>query len=312
MQALERTSIGSDVAGGFDLRAPVEVVKWETPADELIGTAKLVRRLIEGDGVRPNRVCLAAPNRAWAVQARRACTSVGVNAVVCVPSEHLSANARCVLARLDAMTCSDSDSTRAALTALNCDEAEANQLADEYRSSRGFTLARVVGLADLPEAACALLHMRGDEDAETLRLMVVDQLFRPTVPDHAPVVPVRHGAALDAECDWLFLLGCVDGLVPGPQPYEAASPQQRASALAAGRDAFYRALACACERAVISSFCKIEADIATAAGVRCTRFKIEHGVRMAMVAPTPFLDEAGVDRPATIGGQAFLRSFDLN
>lgn len=308
---------GADGAAGArgGIGAPaVKLVKWETPTDELLGVAKIARCLAGRPGTSASDVCIAVPNRVWAAQAQRACASIGLEAVVCAPAARLGAAARAALAKLAVLAQPDDEKALAAWEAAGLPADEASAFAQAYREARGFTLVRVLGLDAVPEASTALLHVRGDEAARELQALMEEQLARPTLPSHSAAVPVCLIGSLERPCEHLFLVGCVDGLVPSPAAgaQESAREQELREACAAERAAFERALSLARTQAVVSVFCKVDARIAEQARIRCVRFKTEHGARMAHVAPTPFLREAGGARPTTMGGQAYLRSYNLN
>lgn len=56
----------------------IMLVKWNTPADELVGTVKLVRQLIKGKTVRMRDVRLVVPSANWGVQLERAAAMAGL------------------------------------------------------------------------------------------------------------------------------------------------------------------------------------------------------------------------------------------
>ena len=247
-------------------------VKWATPADEAVGTAKLAGALVDRRVAKPARIAIAAPNRTWAVNLLRACASVGVRASLCIPR-----------------TCELED-----------------ELPDEAEGLRGFSLAHRLGWDKRPELAHALLHVEGDEDFAALRALVRGQLAEPTVPDHTPAVPVMLMDDLRSQPDYLFIAGCVNGLVP------TAAALEDDGLLDRERAAFTEALSAGRVRTTLSCFVKAPAELAEHEGLSCTRFKMEDGRRLAMTQPTLFLTEAGAVRPTTTGGQALLRTYGLN
>lgn len=304
--------------GLMDGAAAIELVKWDTPTDELLGIARVVRHLLDEHEACANDICIAAPNRVWANQVRRACESVGLDAVLCMPAKRLSSSAKAALAKLELLVAfnersldpGSADFEQAASdSGFSADDAL--RFASVYGSSRGFTLVHALGLEDVPETEVALLHVNGDEDAPSLRRIVAGQLSNPSVPNGSSAVAVRLMGSLDGKCERLFMVGCVDGLVPS-----AVHGQSEAAGAAAGviddADSFWRVVGFARRQAVVSGFSKVEADIAQRADIRSARSKVEHGKRMAMVSLTPFLLEAGSARPTTVGGQAYLRSHGLN
>lgn len=211
------------------------VVKWATPAEELVGVARLAQALVERRVTAPEGICLVVPSENWGVQMQRACQSVGLSA------------------RFEA------------------------------------------GAFD-EEAWCA--------DAPA------------SLTDHAPVPIVLCSAAAQAvegnagawrRVTHVYLVGCVDGLVP-----RAPRGQGSSERYARERSAFLAVARSACAQVVISLFTGIEASIARAARLNCTRTKMVEGQRMAVTHPTPFLAELGARRPTTLGGQLLLRRHGLN
>lgn len=337
-------------------KAAIELVKWDTPTDELLGTARIIRHLLDERGACANDICIAAPNRVWANQVRRACESVGLDAVLCMPAERLSASAQVALAKLELLVAFNEGSfdvgsagfeQAAEASGLSLDEAA--RFATTYGAARGFTLVRALGLEDVPEADVALLHVAGDEDAPSLRGIMAEQLASPAVPEGSTAIAVRLIGSLAKECKRLFMIGCVDGLVPraprdcnrgcgcdsggsgdgvgsGPgagsgngsgsgNSAPCGKPGHRGcepDVVSSEAESFARTLALAQQQVVVSGFSKVEADIAQRANIRSARSKVEHGKRMAMVSLTPFLLDAGDARPTTVGGQAYLRSHGLN
>lgn len=301
-QAARATSFGADTI----------CVKWDTPAEEAIGIATLAGGIARDEGVPFERMGIAVPNYNWAVQMKRACGQLGLPATMCIKPARLSAEAQAVCSKLDALAHPDSDATRALWASLGYSRDEAQRLTDEYQDARACTLVRMLGMRDVPVLAHVLHHVRGSEDARELCELVQTQLACPTLPAGVPLVPIMHYQALCGSLDWLFLVGCVNGLIPGPRAFEAATEQERAQALNASRDALGNVLSHACKQVVLSGFTRLEATLAQQAHVRVARYKMERGRKLAMATPTVFLDEAGADRPSTVGGQALLRAHNLN
>ncbi|MBE6465914.1 hypothetical protein [Denitrobacterium detoxificans] len=184
----------------------ITYVKWRTPGEELSSTALIVAHLTRERICRPRRICVAVPNRTWAIRMRE----------------------------------------------------------------------------------------------------VLDDMDRNTVGLHTKHVKIAYYDALEDDYDWLFLMGCVDGFIPPAQASETAPSSDEARA--AWSNAFHHAT----KRVIASSFVKADAAFAKAAGIQSNRRKMEHGRVMAMCKPTPFLRDKGQARPSTVGGQALLRSFNLN
>ncbi len=281
--------------------APTEgtYVKWQTPTDELLGIAKAVNHLVKEQGLLPRDVRIAVPNRIWAAQAQRACESVGVDAALCVPPARIGAAAATILAQLALVADATDEEARAT---CGCTPQQAIALAQEHAGSRGYSLAHALKVDKTPEFAQALAHIDGDEDAAGLAAVLKKQLAHPT-PSNDKLVAIVDFRAVEPGCTWLFMAGCVDGLVP------AGSDE---ALVQADRTAFQTACACPTQHLVISGFATIPLETALKAKVRVVRRTREKDIPLAVTAPTPFLDEMGDDRPATVGGQTFLNTFDLN
>lgn len=287
-------------------------VKWATPAEELAGIVALVCSLVKHRTVRPDRICLAVANRNWAAQAKRACTNAGLQATVCIAPARLTAAEHRALAELDVLAHFEDTGTEDAKKHGALPPEDACRLIGVSGGSRGFTLMHALGMDSLPAFEHALLHIRGDESARTLQNILKAQLASPTLPEQTPAVPIMHYRSLTGCFDWVFLIGCVAGLIPSPAAFEAKSEQDRKNAIDTSRQAFFAAVNTATERTVISCFTRIDAEVARQAHLRITRCKTERGTTVAMTAPTPFLQETGSNRPATMGGQTLLRTYNLN
>lgn len=150
-----------------------------------------------------------------------------------------------------------------------------------------------------------------DTWARNIRATLED-LDHSTIGLHAARTPIRNYMDIEDDYEWLFLTGCVNGFIPGPAAFEAASEEARAQERQRAREAWTNAFAHASKRVIASSFTKAEASFAKAAHIRFPRQKTEHGKTLAICSPTQFLQEAGSLRPTTVGGQALLRDFNLN
>lgn len=262
------------------------LVKWSTPGEELAGLARFVRMLRARKGVEPASVGIFAPNRNWAVQMKRACEQAGAPAAVCMPAARLDAAAREALEKLRAEAQADSP-------------------------KRGFALVRACGLESVPAFEHALLHVQGGERAGELHELIREQLVAPTMPEHALASPIMHYRQAEGSFEYAIVLGCVEGLIPGPAAFDG-DETARAAAVDEARQSFLRAEGLASVQTVVSTFAKIDARTAEQARIRFARKKVEGGVAMAMCSPSRFLAEAGSERPSTLGGQAFLRAYNLN
>ena len=294
-----------------NLGANTLCVKWKTPSEELMGIATLAHALVTRGTVRSDRLCLAVPNRNWAVQTQRACARSDLGTAVCIAPAQWDRVTQQALAALELLA-HPSERTQAAWSATGGTLEEGQRMMRTCSEARGFTLARMVGLVNTPVCAHALQHLGGEEDAHQLRALIIEQLTRPTLPPRGELVPIVDIRAMERAYDWVFLIGCVDGLMPSARAFEATDEQERTATLNADRKAFFTALTCAHVRAVISCFTQIDAQVAQQAHIRATRFKRDHKNRVALTAPSMLLQEAGAERPSTQGGQALLREYHLN
>lgn len=288
-------------------------VKWRTPAEELAGIAALAATLVKQGNMRSESILLAVPNRNWAAQTQRACERVGLQTAVCIAPAQRDRATRQVLATLDLLSQPGSAKARAAWAEVSgCAIEEASRLIEEQGSMRGHTLARRAGLASIPAYEQMLPHLEGEEDASQLGTLLRAQLEHPAPPSRGPIAPIVHHRAVEGPCDWVFLIGCVEGLLPCAAALEATDTRVRNRELEADRKAFFAAGTQARERLVVSGFASISAQTARQARIRSMRRKKEHGSLVAITSPTRFLDEMGAERPPTIGGQTLLREYDLN
>ena len=286
-------------------------VKWGTPVEEIDGVVALAHAMVERRQASPQHICLAVPNRNWALQVQHACQQAELRESVCIPPAHLSAGAQTVLAKLRAIASPHDRCAHELLAQQGYDEEAADTLVRTCRDARGRTLIHALRLNEHPELQTALLHLCGDETPERMLDVINEQLSHPTPAASTASVAIMHYQHISGTFDHIILIGCVNGLVPGPRAFgddERICAQAREEA----RSALTAAITAARVRTVISTFSKIDATLARAAHVRFTRCKTEHGRLLALAQPTLFLEEQGSARPVTYGGQAFLREYGLN
>lgn len=286
-------------------------VKWATPEEELMGVARLAevfhfRRIDEASDI-----AIAVPNMTWAVQAKHACDAVGITASIRASASHLSAATRSRLALVEVIAHADDPQTLEKWEASGHSAAELDSLMRTYGQARAAALIRYAELNSCPELAHGLLHICGDESARVLYDTLIEQLKRPTASEglHAvAIVPFTH---IKETYSQLFMIGCVDGLLPGVAAYEgdeASREQARATAAAA----FAELPKHATKRLYYSGFAKATSQTAAAAHLRFARVKREGDVEYAMCRPTPLFASFGSNRPSTLGGQVLLRMYGLN
>ena len=287
-------------------------VKWKTPSEEIVGAARVASVLLDRKLTHFDRICVAVPNRNWALQAKRGLATMELPCTVCLPIPRISAAEQAALAALDALARPGTDAGRAQWQAAGRAPAELDELAARCCGARGRTLIHDLGIDSMPAFEHGLLHVRGNEAPGELGRLLRTQLSRPTMPRHITKIPVMDYHAVTGRFDYLFLIGCVDGLVPRPAAFEAADEDARRRALEADRAAFLKCTAYAKKRNIVSYFTSIDERIAQAAHIRYKRVRHDGDATLAICSSTMFLKESGAQRPTTIGGQTFLREFSMN
>lgn len=289
-------------------------VRWRDPSEELLGLARVAHALIDRGECKPSDVCFAVPNLNWGMQMRRACSAAKLSSTLCMASPRISREAQDALAALDVLSDPASLEARSAYASFGHTDAETDALVAKFASLHGFTLIKLLGIDRIADFDHARYHVTGVEApadlAETLRRRIEHPLIPPHV-EVAPIIGMRDVAAAGSFA-WVFLVGCVSGLVPASAACGEPSAEARNEAERLWREAFVGSIGASSRTAVVSYFERVDASIADAARIRYARCKMEHGRKLAMCAPTEFLAQAGAARPTTVGGQAFLRDFDLN
>lgn len=125
----------------------------------------------------------------------------------------------------------------------------------------------------------------------------------------AAIFDFRTGTAATG-FDWLFVIGCTEGLMPtaAATGTDAAS----AAALAEQQAAFDSLTAEARPHVVLSYFGEAEAALADQIRLPYRRTVLRDGAAFARLAPSPLIGAMGARRPPTVGGQRFLRDAGLN
>ncbi len=276
-------------------------VKWETPEDELAGTARLLEAFVHRHIDQAGDLAIAVPNMTWAAMARRACASAGILASIRARRVHLSAATKSRLALLEVIAHPDDESLQEKWRASGHAEAELAALLERYGDARAQALIRLCDLGSCAELEHALLHTCGDEDAKTLYDVICAQLEQPSAPSGLEVASIVELTHLSETYAQLFVVGCVEGLLPA----ESADA-------AAVSEAFLKAGEHATKRLYYSGFAKADAEFARAAHVAFARTRRDQGREVAMCRISPLFAEFGAQRPSTLGGQALLRTYQLN
>ena len=197
-------------------------VRWKEPGDELLGLARVAHALVDRDECRPCDICLAVPNRNWAQQMKRACDAAKLASTVCVAPVRISNEAHEALAALDAAALQSQEASEAYAKFGHTAE-EVAALAKKCAPLHGFTLVKVLGIDRIHDFAHALYHVAGTEDAAELAALLRERLAHPAIPAHVDVTPILDYCTVAAAGEFarVFVVSCVDGLVPGPAAFEA-------------------------------------------------------------------------------------------
>lgn len=299
-------------------QAHITCLKWDYAESELRGIAEAIQALSAKTASSSSsskselnlKIDIIAPNYTWATQMQQACKRVDSDATVCVAVPEQARVAQQVFATLTLLV--NPADTQASETLLRLgvtSEAQKN-LVERYGSAHGLTLVHGLGLDTLAPFAHALRHRTGDEDAATLLELLRRESTVPTMHDLHGVIPIMDWASLQGTYDWLFLIGCVEGLLPETAfatPAKAATETATESPCldTAGTAPFANALQRA-NNVVISHFAKIDETAAEAFGISHVRTKQEGDRRIALARGCSHIKAALPTLPTTEGGEAFL------
>lgn len=162
----------------------------------------------------------------------------------------------------------------------------------------GFAVPNRTWAAQLARA-CEVMGVR----AEVIEGAPAADRTRPVIFDF------REGAD-EGAFDWLFVVGCTEGLMPTAAA--VGNDADSAAALDEQRVAFRSLTAETHPNVVLSYFCEAEAALADQIRLPYRRTVLRGGTAFARLAPSPLIGEMGARRPTTVGGQRFLRDADLN
>ena len=269
------------------------LVKWKTPEDELLNVARIAHKLALNHGYRPKRVCVVAPNNAWISQFARACESLEIPAVICLPVRKLTDDAKRALAMIDYLA-NNTQENREKLLACGVTAEQCEQMFEKCTGAKGFTLMKLAGVADVKQFAHIMKLVVGDEDAGQLSEIIHEQLVRPCVREKSDEITITSAKDIHGEFDYVFYIGCVEGLA-GVECVANAFGSSHAV------NGFY-----------ISYFTRIDKQIADAAHIYYARCKDENGQQVAMCKPAKFIEREQAHRPSTTSGQALLSVHGLS
>jgi hypothetical protein len=182
------------------------------------------------------------------------------------------------------------------------------RLFDELEGKKGFGLLKALREAfdGLPDEFCALVEpLDGTEDAVDLATRARGRLFDPCFPAGG----VRLGGYEMAYClepRLVILVGLVNGFIPyGDALDQLVDPARRRRLYREQTQLLHGALMRASEELVLSYFQKEELGRAGDLRLDVRRIRVDHGVRVAVLAPSSCFDEMG---PALPGAVSFLQN----
>lgn len=298
----------------------IHSLKWTYAENELQGIAEAIGLLVARSSHEHTKIGVVAPNYTWATQMQQACKRAGIDATVCIAIPDQARVAQQVFAALALLI--DPADTQASETLLRLGVSKEAQddLVKQYSHAHGLTLIHGLQLDTLAPFSHALRHRIGDEDAAALSALLHNETATPSMQRLHGVIPLMDYASLQGTYDWLFFIGCVEGLLPASAfvAYAEGSEElQTACGSRATREESPKgsdavdASVCttALRRAnnvVISHFTKISDATAQAFKIVHIRTKREGDQRIALTRCCPSVKVAMPTLPTTEGGQAFL------
>lgn len=174
-------------------------------------------------------------------------------------------------------------------------------LARRIGDRRGFSVLNVLrdeGQREAPRDFLALVEpVAGSETPIELFERARSRLER-TFGDADAVRIGLPQMAIGLEFDIVILVGAVDGFYPVSRVYDLACDEEQADAARAQeRRTWYSLLSKTCDTFVLSCFSRDEANTATALGMHVHRMRSEGGKSLAVLAPSPYIDELGGAAP---------------
>lgn len=192
---------------------------------------------------------------------------------------------------------------------------EAQELLARFTNRRGHALLKAVGADTLPAFAPVAHTMVGEETAAEIFAAVHKLIFAPTYANDPHAIHLCSYAAMTG-CtrQWVIAPGCVNGLIPHRDAFEAVSTEEaRTAVMDRDRRLFVNALSKSTRKLTISSFSRAALELAEGTKMQVNRVRSDAtGNRIALVSPTCFIAEAGAFAPSTDSGQALLAENHLD
>ena len=189
---------------------------------------------------------------------------------------------------------------------------EGRAAAERLRQRTGFALAKAAAEGAAGSFAAMLEPIEGEETPAGLLERVMRRALEPAfTPGNRHVKIVSYGRLAGLNPRVLVMVGLVDGMAPsvGREARTAEDAGMRARSQAIyqrERRAFYAAAGKACETLYLSWPQRCEPALAKALGADVRRTRCEQGRTLAVLARSPFVDEAGNATPTTLSGEQYL------
>lgn len=180
---------------------------------------------------------------------------------------------------------------------------------DGLAGRRGFPLLKALGATVGGKQISSIIEpIQGDEDVRELYRCLVERSLEPSfVPDRCRVSIGSYKLIQGLSPRYVIACGLVEGYVPSiPHAKLMEGSPAAIGRLDADRRSFYNAVGKAQEMLVLSTVQRAEIGLAEKLRMDARRVKYEHGRKVAVLARTVFVDEAGDAAPNSVSGEQFL------
>lgn len=192
---------------------------------------------------------------------------------------------------------------------------EGQECIARFANRRGYALLKAIGADTLPAFAPVACTIIGEETADEIFAAFHALIFAPTYASDSHAVHVcSYAATVGCTHRWIIAPGCVNGLMPHRDAFEAVSTEEaRTDITNRDRRLFASALATSTNKLTISTFSRASLELAEGTKMQVNRVRSDaNGQRIALVSPTCFINEAGAFAPSTDSGQALLAELHLD
>lgn len=192
---------------------------------------------------------------------------------------------------------------------------EGQELIARFSSRRGYALLKAAEADSLPAFSSIARNLQGEETADKVFAMLQALIFTPTYEDNTHAIHIcSYAATVGCTHKWIIAPGCVNGLMPHRDAFEAVSTEEaRTNVMDRDRCLFASAMAKSTEKLTISTFSRSSLELAEGTKMQVYRVRSDaNGSRIALLNPTCFITEGGAFTPSTDSGQALLAANHLN